>query len=44
VSLPASTAAAARQCIEMGADIIQIPAVNFMLEYGRSFIKDATPR
>ncbi len=43
VSLPASTPAAARQCLAMGADIIQIPATNFMLEYGRQFIKDSTP-
>lgn len=40
VSLPASDEASARQCLEMGANIIQFPANYFVLHYGRRFLAE----
>jgi 2-keto-3-deoxy-L-rhamnonate aldolase RhmA len=41
VSLPASDENSARQCLQMGANIIQFPANYFVLHYGRRFLAEA---
>ena len=40
VSLPASDAASAKRCLEMGANIVQFPANYFVLHYGKTFLRD----
>lgn len=40
VSLPASDAASAKRCLEMGANIVQFPANYFILHYGKTFLRE----
>ena len=43
VSLPAGDAGQAKECLQLGAQIVQVPAINFMVHFGRRFLKDAAP-
>jgi len=39
VSLPAANMAQAKECLSLGAKIIQFPAINFIVGHGREFLK-----
>ena len=39
VSLPAANLAQAKECLRLGAKIVQFPAINFVVGHGREFLK-----
>jgi 4-hydroxy-2-oxoheptanedioate aldolase len=43
VALPAANAAAAKQCVEQGANIIQVPSSAWIIQSGRAFMHNLVP-